>query len=97
MARVDERAVAAEAATDQALIDRWIVPDPMDPAQMRLSVFGIHLWAIVGASGGLDEYLGQVADDYAVPIDAVRAAHAYYRQHPLQIDAKIESNAAGCA
>jgi hypothetical protein len=97
MARVDERTVGADAATEQALIDRWIVPDATDPAQMRLVEYGIHLWAIIGASGGLDEYIRQVADDYAVPIDAVRAAHAYYRRHPLQIDAKIESNAAGYA
>jgi hypothetical protein len=91
--KTDERAVAADAETEQALIDRWIVPDAMEPAQMRLAECGIHVWAIIGASGGLDEYIRQVADDYAVPIDAVRAAHAYYRRHLLQIDARLEANA----
>ena len=95
MVKTDERAVAADAETEQALIDRWIVPDSLDPAQMRLAEYGIHLWAIIGASEGLDEYIQPVADMYAVPVDAVRAAHAYYRRHPLQIDAKIESNAIG--
>jgi hypothetical protein len=97
MVKTDEHAVATDAETEQALIDRWIVPDATDPAQMRLAVYGVHLWAIIGASEGLDEYIQPVAKMYAIPVDAVRAAHAYYRRHPLQIDAKIESNAAGHA
>jgi len=97
MAKVDDRAVATDRETEQTLIDRWIEPDPMDLAQMRLAVYGIHLWAIIGASEGLDEYIRPVAQMYAIPVDAVRAAHAYYRRHPLQIDARIESNAAGHA
>lgn len=92
MAQVDERAVAVDDETEQALIDQWIVPDAMEPTQMRLAEYGIHVWAIIGASGGLDEYMSQIADDYAVPINAVRAAHAYYRRHPLQIDARLEAN-----
>ena len=94
MVKIDERAGAVAAETEQALIDRWIVQDANEPVHMRLAGYGIHVWAIIGASGGLDEYIRQVADDYAVPIDAVRAAHAYYRRHPLQIDARLEANAA---
>ncbi len=90
MAQVD----AFVPETKQALIERWIEPDPMSPAEMRLAVSGVHLWAIIGATRGQDEFIRQVAHDYAIPVDAVRAAHAYYRRHPLQIDARVEANAA---
>lgn len=97
MSQVDERAVATDSETEQARIDRWIEPDPTGPAQMPLAVYGIHLWALIGTSEGRDEYLRPVAQMYAIPVDAMRAAHAYYRRHPLQIDARIEANAAGRA
>ena len=92
--QVSEQEAATNADAEQALIERWIEPDLMSPAEMRLAGSGIHLWAIIGATCGQDEYIQQVAQDYAIPIDAVRAAHAYYRRHPVQIDARVEANAA---
>lgn len=93
----NEQTAAASIGTEQDLLDRWVETDPHDPSQTRLVGYGIHVWAIIGVSHGLDKYVQQVADDYRIPAEAVRAAHAYYRRHPLQIDARLEANAMALA
>ena len=90
MATLDER-------TDQALIARWIEAQPERLDEVRLAKYGIEVWAVVGYARGTDGDLAEVARAYELPIDAVRAALAYYRRHPLPIDARLEKNAAAHA
>jgi uncharacterized protein (DUF433 family) len=92
--------VAAQRARqreEQALIERHIAPDPAGrgAAYARLRDYGTPVWALVGylggdAAGGVE----RVAADYAVPVEAVRAALAYYARHKALIDAKLLLNAA---
>jgi hypothetical protein len=90
-----KRAAQNSDETEQALIDRWLEPDTLRPAEMRVVEGGIELWALIGHARGLDgteqEVAERVAQAYDLPVDAVRAALAYYRRHPLQIDAKLEA------
>jgi uncharacterized protein (DUF433 family) len=84
---------------DDALIARYVEDDPRrpGPANARLTDSGVPIWALIGylhAAAGGDTR--QAAEDYRVPVDAVRAAVAYYNQRdnrPL-IDALIALNAA---
>jgi uncharacterized protein (DUF433 family) len=83
------------AQAEQALIDRHIAQDGADcePEGATLAATGAAVWAIVGywrdAVGGDEE---QVAADYAVPVEAVRATLAYYRRHREAIDARLAAN-----
>ena len=80
---------------EQALIERHIAQDGADsePEAAALNATGVAVWAIVGywrvAAGGDEE---QVAADYEVPVEAVRAALAYYRRHREAIDAHLAAN-----
>ncbi len=78
----------------QQLIGRWIEPHPWrhDPAEARLRDRKISVWAIIGHLGGDDGDLQQAADDYDIPVEAVEAAVAYYRQHRAAIDARLAQN-----
>src|SRR5438093_8239755 len=79
---------------ERALIGRWIKPSTHRPSEMVLAESGVAVWAVVGYARGVDDDVEEVARAYRVPADAVRAALAYYRRHPLQIDAKLAANAA---
>ena len=78
------------------LIAKHIVLDPhrSGPAYARLRDEGVHVWALIAAlqSNGWD--LADVAEDFAVPAEAVEAAIAYYAQHHEAIDARLAINAA---
>ena len=84
---------------DDALIARYVEENPKrpGPADARLTESGVPIWALIGylhAAAGGDP--AQTAADYRVPVDAVRAAVAYYNRRdnrPL-IDALIALNAA---
>lgn len=91
---VAKEAVQAEGEETQALIARWITPSPHRPSEMVLAEYGVTVWALVGYARGVDQDVAEVARAYELPPDAVRAALAYYRRHPLQIDAKLAANAA---
>ena len=81
---------------EQALIDRHIAADPhgRGPADARLADYGTPVWAIVGYLPAVGGDPVRVAEDYEVPLDAVRAALAYYRRHRALIDARLAANAA---
>ena len=79
---------------DEALIARWLAPNPHRPSEMVVRDFGTPVWALVGHARSAEGDVDEVARAYAVPPDAVRAALVYYRRHPLQIDAKLAANAA---
>jgi uncharacterized protein (DUF433 family) len=96
-ARVDEASavVPANGRDDEMdLISRWIMQNPRQPSEMIVRDHGTSVWALVGYARGVDNDIDDVAQAYALPAEAVRAALAYYRRHPLQIDAKLEANAA---
>src|SRR5947209_19651200 len=78
---------------DDELIARWITPNRHRPSEMVLVGRGTAVWALVGYWRGVDEDVEATAAAYDLPGDAVRAALAYYRRHPLQIDARLEANA----
>ena len=84
-------------ADAEALIERYVEEDPYKPgpADARLKDAGTAIWALVSY---LDRAVGgdvvQAALDYQVPVEAVRAACAYYKRHRKLIDARIALNAA---
>ena len=76
------------------LIEKWLEINPAKPirAEVRTNVGAVPVWAIVG---NLDPHAGDIhdlAEAYALPIDAIRAALAYYRRNTSVIDARIEAN-----
>ena len=79
----------------QQLIARWIEPHPWKggAAEARLKDSMISVWAIVGHLGGDDGDVRQAADDYDIPVEAVEAAVAYYREHRAVIDDRLAANA----
>ena len=91
---VAQNTVPADDGEAEALIRRWLAPDPHRPSEMILPEFGVSVWAVVGYARGVDDDVAEVARAYDLPPDAVRAALAYYRRHPLQIDAHLAANAA---
>jgi uncharacterized protein (DUF433 family) len=81
---------------EQALIDRWIEPNPHrpDPAEAVLKSYGVSVWALVGYLAMVCGDAARVAQDYEIPLEAVEAALAYYRRHQPLIDARIAANLA---
>jgi uncharacterized protein (DUF433 family) len=82
---------------EKELIAHYVEENPHRPgvADVRLvSPYGVPVWAIVGYLDVVEGNLSQVAEDYLVPVEAVKAALAYYRQHKAVIDARISANAA---
>lgn len=61
-------------------------------AYVRLKGYGVHVWAIVGALQAEAWNVEQVAQEYAVPEDAVMAAMAFYYRYPEYIDAFLLLN-----
>jgi uncharacterized protein (DUF433 family) len=85
---------------EQQLPAHWITPHPYkagtDEVILRRS--DIPDWAIIGdftAQGpAMDAEVPAVAADYGVPVEAVRAALAYYRRHQAVIDNRLAANLA---
>ena len=81
---------------DVKLIEQYIGPNPGRPglADAQLRDSAVPVWALIGhyqATGRDPQY---VADSYEVPLEAVLAALAYYRQHQAVIDARLAANVA---
>ena len=83
-------------AEASALIDAWIEPDPYrsGAGNVRLREFGVHVWAIIGYLQGYDGDMEHVARAFDIPVEAVRAAQAYYDRHPEVIEARMDANRA---
>jgi uncharacterized protein (DUF433 family) len=63
------------------------------PADVRLRRSGVHVWAIVGHYlYAVNRDKEAVARDYALSLDEVEAALAYYRQHAEVIDGRLAAN-----
>jgi uncharacterized protein (DUF433 family) len=78
------------------LIDRYIVPNPHIPGEdeVRIIGYGVPVWALIGHFKAVNQDRALVAHDYALPLEAVDAALAYYQRHRAVIDARIAANAA---
>jgi uncharacterized protein (DUF433 family) len=78
----------------QQLIARWIEPHPWkgSAAEARLAVSKIAVWAIVGQLRAAGRDAQTVADDFAIPPEAVEAALAYYEEHRAVIDDRLAAN-----
>ncbi|MGI8854738.1 MAG: DUF433 domain-containing protein [Thermomicrobiales bacterium] len=85
--------------TDEDLIARYIVPHPtkMGVDQAVIAGYGVSVWALVGYLRGTDATAERVAADYDLPVEAVEAAMAYYRQHKALFDSRIAVNDAAFA
>jgi uncharacterized protein (DUF433 family) len=83
----------------QELIDRWIEPGPADlgPQEARLAGYGVTVWSLIAYLRIAGDDLARAASDYDLPLDAVRAAWAYYDVHQDLIDARIALNEAAFA
>jgi uncharacterized protein (DUF433 family) len=80
---------------DEELIKEYIEPNPhrVGIAEARLKQYGISVWALIGHLAARENDLVQVALDYDIPPDAVKAACAYYERHRALIDARLAANA----
>ena len=83
--------------TDETmLIERYIEPNPNRPGlgEARLAHYGVSVWALVAYLEAVNGDIARVAEDYALPREAVEAALVYYRRHQNLIDARISASAA---
>jgi uncharacterized protein (DUF433 family) len=81
---------------EDILIAQYVEENPRfpGPADAWLRESGVPVWALVGYwQQAANQDAQRVADDYELPIDAVRAALAYYCRHRGRIDDRIAANA----
>jgi uncharacterized protein (DUF433 family) len=78
--------------------DATIALDPHRPGiqRARLVAYGVPVWALIGHMTDVDDEaeIARTADDYRLPIEAVRAAVAFYREHQCAIDTLLDTNSA---
>src|SRR3954451_8007158 len=85
----------ARAMTADALIARYIEPNP-DPSRLydsHTTEGAAPIYAIIGLLQLTDWNVDKVAKAYLLPCEAVRAAIAFYRRHPRNIDLFLAVNA----
>lgn len=82
---------------ERELIQRWIEPHPRGTFRARVTGAGVPVYAIAAKLGSSNaphaQQVAQAAKEYDIPLDAARAALAYYRQHRYLIDAWNAMNA----
>ncbi len=83
------------ASNDAELIACYIelAPRNRSRAEARLVGSGVPVWAIVGQYQATGRDAAYVAESYQVPLAAVQAALAYYRQNMAVIEDRLEANA----
>lgn len=78
--------------------DLTIGLDPHRPGiqRARLVAYGVPVWALIGYMADVDDEseIARTAHDYHLPIEAVRAAVTFYREHTCQIDTLLDTNSA---
>lgn len=79
---------------EDKLIARYIELDQHRPTpdHARIKGYGMNVWALIGALGGDDGDVAEVARSYRVPVEVVLAALAYYRRHRKCIDVLVRVN-----
>ncbi|MHB8647554.1 MAG: DUF433 domain-containing protein [Thermomicrobiales bacterium] len=77
-----------------ALIAKYIEPHPAKPGRAfaRVKMRGVPVWALVAFLADDFSNADEVANDYAIPREAVDAAIAYYQQSKAYIDAFLLLN-----
>jgi uncharacterized protein (DUF433 family) len=88
-------ATAPHASSEDELIRRHMAPaeDQAAIADARLVESGVPVWALAGYAPLVDWDAERIAADYALSVDEVAAALAYYRRHRDVIEARIAANA----
>lgn len=73
------------------LIARWIEPHPKNPgkAEARLKHYYVPVRALIGDWPLANGDPAALASAYAVPIEAVEAALAYYQRYRSAIDDRL--------
>jgi len=70
--------------------DVTIALDPHRPGiqRARLVAYGVPVWPLIGYMADVDDEaeIARTAHDYRLPIEAIRAAVAFYREHRCAID-----------
>lgn len=78
---------------EDELIERYIEFNPRRPGLDRAQIrdAGVEVWALVGYyQGEAEGDIKEVARAYDIPVDAVRAALAYYARQRDLIDAWLK-------
>lgn len=91
-----ERTTDVNTKSDEALITRWIEPNPHRPEPAEAWVLSgcVAVWVVIRQLE-LEQWKPQgVADEYGLEVEAVRAAVAYYHRNRDEIDARIARNRA---
>lgn len=70
-----------------------LAPRNHSRAEARLVGSGVPVWAIVGQYQATGRDAANVAESYQVPLAAVQAALAFYRQNMAIIEDRLEANA----
>lgn len=88
------------ASDEDALIARWIIPDPHKGGrpEARVRDYFMHVWALAGyfrdnaIPGGVTDSGVTAAAAYQLPLEAVQAALAFYRRNRSGINARMDQN-----
>jgi uncharacterized protein (DUF433 family) len=91
--------MSTKTTSGRELLARWIEPDaayPGDP-EAHIANTGIPVWALVGHYKANGQHAGLTAEDYRLPIEAIKAALAYYRGHREIIDMRLTANDAAAS
>ncbi len=80
--------------TTEALITQYIEVNPLRSGvdEARITGTGIPVWALIADTQLAKVPAETLATDYAIPLDAIRAALAYYRHHQAVFDARLAAN-----
>ena len=93
---VNPAAVDQAEPDDARLIERYVEPNgdryPAGRADARLRDHGVSVWALVRHLRAVGGDIDQLAEDYALPREAIEAALAYYRRNKDAIDARLLLN-----
>jgi uncharacterized protein (DUF433 family) len=83
-----------QTSDDWSLLQRWIRPEPDQPGDpnARIAESGIPVWALIGNYKANGRHASMTATDYGLPVEAVKAALAYYRAHREIIEARLAAN-----
>jgi uncharacterized protein (DUF433 family) len=81
-------------ADADTLIEAWIERNPIKRSKgdSRIKEYCISVWALVGHLKGVGWSVESAARDYRIPVDAVRAAVAYYDRYTDVIEDRLEAN-----
>lgn len=80
---------------DEERVARWIArgPTSAEAADARLVDSDLAVMTIIGYLAMVGGDVSRVAEDCAVPRQAIEAAAAYYRRHCPAIDARLAAEA----